>query len=123
MQSNIIPAVAAAFCAMASLAVSAGSVDTARPARPAAAPAAADSESRTLGCGAGVVEVAWSSESPVGLVVREGNTVEAFGFDVRPAESGSHAYTSGRHTLTWSFVDDDGRPAEPEYHAICVAYF
>ena len=123
MRSNIIPALVAAFCAMATLTAPAGSIDTDRPAAPATASAPAESENRTLGCGAGVVEVTWKSDSPVGLVVYDGNAPGAAGYDVRAAGVGAHAYASGRHTLTWSFVDGDGRPARPASDAVCVPYF
>lgn len=98
-------------------------LSTAGAAAPASAPEAAVSEKRTLGCGAGVVEISWISASPVQLIVFESNVAGAAGYDVTPAQAGNHAHSSDAHTLTWMFVDEDGQATQPENRAACTMFF
>ncbi|AGW41908.1 TetR family transcriptional regulator [Leifsonia xyli subsp. cynodontis DSM 46306] len=100
-----------------------GGLSTAGAAAPVSTPAAAASEKRTLGCGAGVVQLSWESATPVRLVVYAGNTTEAAGDDATPAETGSRSYASDKHTLTWMFVDENRQAAQPESHAACAMFF
>jgi hypothetical protein len=68
-------------------------------------------ERQTQGCGAGVVELTWSSDSPVQLRIYSSNIAAANSSVVVPASSGQHSLTSDTHTLTWSLEDDTGAPS------------
>lgn len=99
-----------------------GTVRTAVPA-PASTAAATVSEKRSPGCGAGAVELEWSSATPVQLLVRSSSAAGARVTVERPPVAGAHASASGAHTLTWELRDQEGRPARPASRAACVSYF
>jgi hypothetical protein len=98
-------------------------MSTAGAAAPGTATSAPAREKRSLGCGAGVVELTWSSDVPVGLIVFSSNSPAGAHSTVAPVQTGSHSYTSGRHTLSWAFVDETGDAARPESHAACQMRF
>jgi hypothetical protein len=107
---------------MALAALSVGFPGASGAASPERAERVSVSERQTAGCGAGVVEVSWWSNSPVRLTVYENNTAGAGAMAVVPASPGEHSYVSTRHTLTWAFVDDRGNPVPVESRTGCASY-
>lgn len=80
------------------------------------------SERQTVGCGAGVVEVSWWSDSAVRLTVYESNVAGAKATADVPATPGGHSYVSAHHTLTWAFLADDGTPVAVDSRPHCARY-
>jgi hypothetical protein len=80
-------------------------------------------ERQTKGCGAGVVELTWSSDSPVQLRIYSSNIAAASSSVVVPASGGQHSFTSDTHTLTWSLEDDTGTPSTVRAVSACSSKF
>ena len=80
------------------------------------------SERQTAGCGAGVVEVTWQSDTTVHFTVYENNIAGARVTAGLPSSPGEHSYVSAHHTLTWAFLDDHGMPVAVDSRARCSAY-
>lgn len=100
-----------------------GCTDDTDTAAPASATPAVVSEKRTLGCGAGVVELAWTSETPVRLVLLQSNHPDAAASSIGEPRTGDQRHTSAQHTLTWRFENADGEAAEPTVGAVCRNYY
>jgi hypothetical protein len=120
MNLLLVPAVA--LCAMASMVAPVERTDGAGAASPSPTATVTASERRTLGCGAGAVEVRWTSDEPVRLVVFASNAASGLPRDETPLQTGGHAYVSDVSTLTWGFTGADGRDARPTADAHCVRY-
>ncbi|WP_374010141.1 hypothetical protein [Leifsonia sp. LS-T14] len=113
-----------AALALSVLTAATGVVGPAAAAQAAATPTPVSvSGMRTLGCGAGAVELSWTSPQAVRLMVASGNLPAPAQRVASALAGGDHAFASGSHTLTWRFVRADGTTAEIATRASCTQRF